>query len=81
MTKKDLEKFHRLFNELVQREVNGKVYYGFHVEHIDYCGGYYVMIDGCCLLHESDLVALMACADAVTASVRIHLGYGYVEVI
>ena len=81
MTKKGLEKFHRLFNELVQRNVNGRVYYGFHVEHIDYCGGYMVKIEGHCLLHESDLVALMACADAVTASCRVHLGYGFIEVL
>lgn len=81
MTKKGLMKFSRLFNELVQRNVNGHVYYGFHVEHIDYCGGIRVIIDGHCLLHESDLVALMACADAVTASVRVHLGNGYVEVL
>lgn len=58
MTKKQLMKFHRQFNDLVQKQVNGKPAFQFQVNEIDYLGGYEVFITTDCLIWPSEIEAL-----------------------
>ena len=81
MTKKEVMKFSRLFNEMVQREVNGKPHIKWHVDRCDCCGGYCVIINNTSLLFGSDLVCINSIAESLCCSMRLHLQSCYIMII
>lgn len=81
MTKKQVMKFSRLFNEMVQKEVNGMPYIKWHVDRYDGCGGYCVIINNTALLFGSDLVCINSIAESLGCSLRLHLKSCYMVII
>lgn len=73
MTRKDLVKFHRLFNELVQKEVNGQPSFKFDWHSVDYCGGVEVILTSDCLIWDREISALDAICRSMALSLQIEL--------
>lgn len=79
MTKKQLMRVHLLFNDLVQKKVNGRLAYEFHVNNIDYLGGYEVIITTDCIIWLSEIAALQVICDNVCVQSCIELSKGRIE--
>lgn len=73
MTRKDLVKFHRLFNELVQKEVIGKPAYSFKWHPVDYCGGVEVVLRSDCIVWDKEICSLAAICRSMALSMYIEL--------
>ena len=76
MTRKDLVKFHRLFNELVQKEVNGKPSYKFDWHPVDYCGGVEVILTSDFLIWDKEISTLDSICRCMALSLQIELYNG-----
>lgn len=76
MTRKDLVKFHRLFNELVQKVVNGSPSYKFDWQPVDYCGGVEVILTSDCIIWDREISILDAICRGMALSMQIELYNG-----
>jgi len=76
MTKKDVFRFSRLFNDLVQKKVNGHPDYKLEVHHIDYLEGYQIVLKPGCIVWPEEVQAIDAiCYDMCLSLVlRFHDG-------
>lgn len=75
MTRKELVKFHRLFNELVQKEVNGRLAYKVTFHEVDFCGGIEVIVHSDCLIWLNEIVTLQTICRLMCLNSYIEL-YG-----
>ena len=80
MTKKDLMKFQRQFNDLVQKLVNGKPAFKIQVNEIDYLGGYEVFITTDCLLWPQEVAALQVICEGLCLQCCIVMRYERIEI-
>ena len=76
MTRKDLVKFHRLFNELVQKVVNGHPAYEFKWNQVDYCGGVEVVLRSDCIIWDREISTLDSICRSMALSLLIELYNG-----
>ena len=72
--------FHRRFNDLFQQTINGKPYYTFKVESVDYCGGFKVHICGICLVHADAMITLIGICNAMCLSCTVNLHANRIEI-
>lgn len=73
MTRKSLVTFHRLFNELVQKEVNGRPAYRLVTHPIDFCGGNEVVLHCDTIIWFDEITALNTICEKLCLSARIEL--------
>lgn len=73
MTKKQVLRFNRLFNDLVQKKVNGRNAYQVSVQAIDHLGGYEIRLKSHCLIWLGEMRALQTICDDLCASCYIKL--------
>lgn len=76
MTRKKLVKFHRLFNELVQHEVDGHLAYGFKSHSVDYCGGVEVILRSDYVIWDREISTLDSICRSMALSMQIELYNG-----
>lgn len=81
MTLQQQEKVLRLINELVQRDVNGHKYLHFRIENIDYCGGYSIDIYDVVLLHDDDVMAIIAVCKMCCVQFKLYLDGGKITLL
>lgn len=73
MTRKNLVRFHRLFNELVQKKVNGRPSYRLVTHPIDYCGGTEVILHCDTIIWPGEFIALNTICEHMCLTLRIEL--------
>lgn len=76
MTLEEQTKVVNLINELVQREVNGHEYLNYRFVNIDYCGGYSIDICDVALLHDDDVLAIIAVCNMNCVQFNLYLNEG-----
>lgn len=76
MTKKEVLRFSRLFNDLVQKKVNGHPDYKLEVHHIDHLGGNEVILKPGCIVWPNEVQAIdTICHDmSLSCVLRFHDG-------
>lgn len=73
MTKMQMEKVRELVLALIQKTVNGRQYVNIKTEDIAYCGGYQLVITDIPLLHDSDILAIIAVCANCCAQFKLYL--------
>lgn len=81
MTLKQKEKVLELINVLVQRMVNGHEYLHFRINEINNCGGYSVDIYDVALLHDDDVIAIIAVCKMCCVQFRLYLNEGIINLL
>lgn len=76
MTRKNLIKFHRLFNELVQMVIDGRPAYKFRWQPVDYCGGFEVILTSNYVIWDREISTLDAICRSMALSLQIELYNG-----
>lgn len=80
MTKKQVLRFNRLFNDLVQKKVNGHNAYQVSLLVIDYLGGYEIQIESNFLIWLNELQALQTICENLCANCMVKLDKGQIIV-
>lgn len=78
MTKKQLLRFHLLFNDLVQKKVNGRLAYSFETRSIDFLGGIEVVIKSDCIIYLDEIAALNVICSNMCVQPYIELEKGLI---
>lgn len=81
MTLQQEMKVLNLLNNMVQRMVNGHDYLNFRVNDIDYCGGYSIDIYDVTLLHDDDVLAIIAVCKMNCITFRLYLNEGKINLL
>lgn len=71
----------RLIKDLVQREINGHEYLHFRINEINNCGGYSVDIYDIALLHDDDVIAIIAVCKMCCVQFRLYLNEGIINLL
>lgn len=81
MTFRQKEKVINLITELVQRMVNGHEYLHFRINDINHCGGYSIDIYDVTLLHDDDVLAIIAVCNMNCIQFKLYLNEGIINLI
>lgn len=81
MTYLQKEKVLNQIRELVQRLVNGHEYLHFREVDINHCGGYSIEIYDVCLLHDDDVLAIIAICKMNCVQFRLYLDEGIINLL
>lgn len=81
MTKLQVEKVLIQISDLVQRMVNGHEYINFRVNDENHCGGYSIDIYDVCLLHDDDVLAIIAVCKMNCVQFRLYLNEGKINLL
>lgn len=71
----------RLIKDLVQRKVNGHEYFHFRINEINHCGGYSIDIYDVSLLHDTDVLAIIAVCNVSCVQFQLYLNQGIITLI
>lgn len=81
MTLEQQEKVLNLINELVQKEINGHEYLHYRFVDIDYCGGHSIDICDVALLHDDDVLAIIAVCKMTLVQFKLYLNEGKITLM
>ena len=71
----------RLIKDLVQRKINEHEYLHFRVIEINHCGGYRVDIYDVALLHDDDVLAIIAVCKMSCVQFQLYLNEGIISIV
>lgn len=81
MTLIQKNKVMNLINEMVQRMINGHEYLHFRINDELYCGGYSIDIYDLPILHDDDVLAIIAICKMNCVQFRLFLNEGKINLL